>query len=180
MTNEASRTDREPRRPSVPDEARATAPRDHAPRGDEPGDDPDRHGVTAEDGAGVGFGEEGFRAEDYPGDHRLRGESEEDLRRRHASVWSWPRREEDTAAPVGEGPRADRRICEAIGERILQAEPDLRRVVVHVLEGRVWLEGEVSERDDAQVVEALAEGVIGVASVKSSLVVRHPGRTSAG
>jgi osmotically-inducible protein OsmY len=128
----------------------------------------------------VGFGEEGFRAEDYPGDNPLHGESEREQERRHAWAWTWPRLSPAAVARTGEGSAADRRICEEIGQRILRAEPDLRRVIVHVLDGRVTLEGEVDEQGDKHVVEALAESVQGVSSVQSELVVRHPGRSSAG
>ena len=166
--------------PPVPRRARALAPQDHPPRGEEPGADRDEHGVTAEDAGGVGFGEEGFRAEDYPGDNPLHGESEREQEQRHTHAWTWPRPSPEALAQTGEGPAADRRICEEIGQRILRAEPDLRRVVVHVLHGNVTLVGEVAQSKDEQVVEALASSVQGVRSVRSTLVVCLPGRTSAG
>ena len=50
---------------------------------------------------------------------------------------------------------------------------------MRVLDGHVTLEGEVAESKDGQVVEALAEGVQGVRSVDSTIVVRGAG-TSAG
>lgn len=164
---------------SVPRQARAEAPSDRAPRGDEPGADRQEHGITAEDAGGVGFGEEGFRAEEYPGNNRLQSESEREQKRRHAYAWTWPRPTPEALAQTGEGAAADRRICEEIGQRILRAEPDLSCVVVSVLDGRVTLEGEVAESKDEQVVEALAESVQGVRAVESTLVVRRA-ETSAG
>ncbi len=169
---DAERAPAASRTPSVPRAARALAPRDRPPRGEAPADDPDAHGVTAEDAGGVGAGEEGFRAEDYPGDNPLRGESEREHERRHAYAWSWPVPPPHALAHTGTGAAADRRICEEIGRRILRAEPDLRRVVVRVLDGAVTLDGEVRARQDERVVEALAQGVAGVRSVRSAIAVR--------
>lgn len=163
---------------SVPGQGSA-ASRQQPPRGDAPGEDRDEHGITAEDTGGVGFGEEGFRAEDYPGNNPLQSESEREQKRRHAYAWTWPQPTPEALARTGEGAAADRRICEEIGQRILRAEPDLRRVLVRVLDGHVTLEGEVVEAKDEQVVEALAESVNGVQSVESTLIVRSA-RTSAG
>jgi osmotically-inducible protein OsmY len=157
----------------------AAASRQQRPRGDAPREDRDHHGITAEDAGGVGFGEEGFRAEGYPGNNPLQGESERDQKRRHSYAWTWPQPTPEALARTDEGAAADRRICEEIGQRILRAEPDLGLVNLHVLDGHVTLEGEVAESKDKQVVEALAESVEGVRSVESTLSVRSA-RTSAG
>jgi hypothetical protein len=165
--------------PSDPRKARDETRHGRPARGEAPGEDSREHGVTAEDSGGVGFGEEGFRAEGYPGNNPLRSESDRERKRRHAYAWSWPRPTPEALARTDEGASDDRRICEEIGQRILRAEPDLSRVAVRVLEGRVILEGEVTESKDEQIVEALSENVPGVHSVESSLVVRRSS-TSAG
>jgi hypothetical protein len=164
---------------SLPRRAGAEEPRDRPERGEAPGAEGDPHGVTAEDADGVGFGEEGFRAEGYPGDNPLQSESEREQKRRHAYAWTWPRPTAEALARTGEGAAADRRICEEIGRRILRAEPDLSCVTLSVIDGHVTLEGQVAELKDEQIVEALAESVEGVQSVESALVVRGTG-TSAG
>jgi osmotically-inducible protein OsmY len=165
--------------PSDSDRSTSSKPPTDAPREDASGEDRDNHGVTAEDAGGVGFGEEGFRAEDYPGDNPLQSESERERKRRHAYAWTWPRPTPEASAHTGEGAAADRRICEEIGERIQRAEPDLSCVTVGVLDGDVTLGGEVAESKDEKIVEALAKSVQGVRSVESTLVVRRAS-TSAG
>lgn len=132
-----------------------------------------KHGYTAEDRDGVGRGEEGFLAEEYPGQNPLRGESERERERRARFVWTWPRPTAEALGRSGEGSASDQRICEEIGERVLRAEPDLRHVVVHVLDGHVWLEGRVATLDDEHVLRGLASTVQGVTDVESSVEVQR-------
>ena len=56
--------------------------------------------------------------------------------------------------------------------RELQSEPDMDGVRVHVLDGVVTLEGQVSDERRKSRAEQLAEGVFGVEEVDNRLSVR--------
>lgn len=58
---------------------------------------PEEHGHTAEDDDGVGHGEEGFLAEEYPGQNPLEGEGDHEQLERKRFTWTWPRADSDDA-----------------------------------------------------------------------------------
>jgi len=135
----------------------------------------EEQGCTAEDGAGVGRGEEGFLAEEYPGHNALRGESERERKHRAAVTWTWPRVGPELEEGVGE--RADLEICREIGRRIGRAEARPIRIVATVLEGEVTLEGEVETLADKHVIEGTAGSIEGVVRLDSRLVAAGPHAT---
>lgn len=138
----------------------------------------EQQGYTAEDDEGIGYGEEGFLAEEYPGHNALRGESERERRHRAAVTWSWPRTDVEVRGGEGSGLRSDLRICREIGRRMLRAEARPKLLVASVLEGEVTLEGEVESLEEKQMIEGMAESIEGVRRLDSRLAVEKGPRST--
>lgn len=127
-------------------------------------------GETAEDGSGTGEGEEGFRAEDYPGHNRLRGEGARTFRARVRHAWEAPGDDEADGIQDPPGGRlADARILVETCRRLSRIGIDCGDLEVAVCDGEVRLEGELHGRDACRFVEGVCSTVAGVQRVESHL-----------
>ena len=71
--------------------------------------------------------------------------------------------------------RSDERIREDVCDRLMSMPYiDVTQVEIHVKDGEVTLEGNVSSRDEKRYVEDIAEEVLGVKDVNNRIRVQRP------
>lgn len=136
----------------------------------------ERHGKTAEDAGGVGEGEEGFRAEDYPGHNPLQNESSAEQRARARRAWDGPHTvspdpEQDRARRLG----ADVHILEEACDRLRAIGFERGDVELAISDGELMLSGEVEDLETKQSVEGVCGSIVGVRRLESLLRVRAAG-----
>lgn len=148
------------RKPAADGEPWKPPPRAHDPHYE-------RQGETAWDDDGVGEGEEGYQAEDYPGHNPLRNETPEAREGREREAWSAPHRLEPDPRPR----LADERIRADVLERLARIEPDGAGVAVRVEGGTVTLDGRVADEDARRTLEHACGTVPGVRAIASRITI---------
>jgi len=132
----------------------------------------ERQGVTAEDEDGIGHGEEGFVAADYPGQNRLTSESREAARARLRRAWHGPDVDATPDERAAEGVRADERILDELCWRLSKLDLDCGALEARVHERHVFLAGSLSDEHTRQTVEETAANIHGVETLESRLRAR--------
>lgn len=133
----------------------------------------ERHGETAEDRGGVGEGEEGYVAEEYPGHLRLREESDAAYDRRRGAASGAPHR----ASAAGDAPFEPlapderERIHGELCERLAHLELSCRDLRFELRGRTVVLEGEVPDLHVKQEIEGVCSTIAGVERVENRLTV---------
>ena len=152
------------------------SPEEHYPPAGSTDPHYERQGKTAEDAGGVGEGEEGFRAEDYPGHNPLQHEGSEEQRARARRAWDAPHTvspapEEDPARKLG----AEVHILEEACDRLRAIGFERGDVELAISDGELFLSGEVEDLDMKHSVEGVCSTIVGVRRVESRLRVRAAG-----